>query len=169
MNSLNFQDLYPEIIVLDNGSKDGTFEALGSMLYNKWFKDLHITLMHFGQISMRKYQNMDFVRHKFCTTVKTEYMMFIDADVLIPPYCLKPMLKIMEETPTLGMLGLLYDVMTNHVKMGATMLRTNLVKNLKWRRTDTECQCICCAKDLLIRGFKVEHYPAQTARHLLTF
>lgn len=169
LNALNFQDTYPKIIVLDNGSKDGTFEALESMLINKWFPDLKIELRHFGQISLRKHQNMDLVRHKLCQLVKTKYMMFIDSDVLLPPYVIRPMLEVMEKRKDLGMLGLKYDVNTNHVKMGATILRTRLVKDLVWRRTEKECQCLCCAKEMLVRGFKVEHYQKALARHLLAF
>lgn len=169
LGSLNYQDIYPRIIILDNGSKDGTFEALEGILVNKWFPDLKTELRHFGQISLRKHQNMDLVRHKLCQLVKTKYLMFIDSDVLIPPYCIKPMLKVMEKRKDLGMLGLKYDVNTRHVKIGATILRTELVKDLKWKRTETECQCLCCAKELLIRGFKVEHYDKTQARHLLAF
>jgi glycosyltransferase involved in cell wall biosynthesis len=169
LGSLNFQDIYPRIIVLDNGSKDGTFEALGAILYNKFFPDLNIELRHFGQISLRKFQNMDIVRHKLVELVKTKYMMFIDSDVLLPPYVIRPMLEVMNKRPDVGMLGLKYDVNTNHVKLGATILRTKPVKDLVWRRTDTECQCNCCAKHLLLKGFKVEHYQEQLARHLLAF
>lgn len=166
---LNFQDLYPKIIVLDNGSKDGTFEALCAMQHYRWFPDLKIEIRQFDQVSPQKHRNMDLVRHRLCELVKTEYLMFIDADVLIPPYCIKPMITLMEQRKDLAMLGLKYDVNTSHVKIGATILKTELIKNLKWRRTDTECQCLCVAKDLLIRRYKVEHYPETTARHLKAF
>lgn len=169
LNVLNFQDLYPKIIILDNGSTDGTFEALSAMKVYKWFKDLDIELRCFGQISNRGHQNINFIRHKFCELVKTKYLMFLDSDVLLPPYILKPLLEVIEKREDLGMLGLKYDVNTNHVKMGATILRSALAKNIKWKKTEDACECLNCAKDLLVRGFKVEHYDKQLARHLLSF
>ncbi len=169
LNALNFQDIYPKIIVLDNGSKDGTFEALITMVNNKYFPELNIELTHFGKVTRTKFQNLDLVRHKLCDMVSTRYIMFIDSDVLIPPYSIGPMLEQLEHDNRIGMLGLKYDVNTNHVKLGATILRTELVKNLKWKRTDDECQCLCAAKEVLVKGFTVQHYTKTSARHLRAF
>ena len=169
LNALNFQDIYPKIIVLDNGSKDGTFEALTMMIHNKFFPDLNIELKHFGEITRTTFQNMDSVRHKLCEMVDTKYIMFIDSDVLIPPYCINPMLKKLGHDNRIGMLGLQYDYNATHVKLGATIIRTELAKVVKWKRTDDECQCLCCAKEVLVRGYTVEHYTKTLARHLLAF
>ncbi len=169
LNALNFQDIYPKIIVLDNGSKDGTFEALIMMIKNKYFPDLNIELQFFGEITRTRFQNLDMVRHKLCQLVDTKYIMFIDSDVLIPPYCIKPMLEKLEHDNRIGMLGLKYDVNATHVKLGASIIRTELIKDLKWKRTDDECQCLCAAKEILVRGYLVQHYTKDLARHLKAF
>lgn len=170
LTSLTVQNFLPKIIILDNGSRDGTFEALCVMQKNHWFKKLNFDLRYFGdKVTMRKHQNLDMVRHRFCELVKTKYLMFIDSDVLIPPYCIISMLDHLERHPMLGMLALKVDPKANHVQLGASILRNELLANLEWRRTDTECQCRCVAKHILIQGFDVKDFLDTQARHLLAF
>lgn len=170
LGAFKFQDVYPKIIILENGSRDGTFEALAAMIRNRWFKKLKIDLQFFGSdVTLRKHQNLNMVRHHFCQHVTTPYLMFVDSDVLVPPYCIIPMLDHLDKFPKIGMLALVCDVEAGHVQLGASVLRTELVKDLKWRRQDEECQCICAAKHLLVRGFSVENYTKTSARHLLAF
>lgn len=139
------------------------------MIHNKYFPDLNIELTYFGEITRTRNQNLDLVRHKLIKMVDTELVFWLDTDVNIPPYSLKPMMEMMQHDQRIGMLGLKYDYNTTHVKLGATMIRTELIKDLKWKRTEDECQCICAAKEILVRGYTVQHYTKTLARHLLAF
>lgn len=139
------------------------------MIHNKIFPDLNIELTYFGEVTRTRNQNLDMVRHKLCEMVDTKYIMFLDSDVLIPPHSIKPMLQQLEHDNRIGMIGLKYDYNTTHVKLGASIIRTKLIKDLKWKRTDDECQCLCAAKEILIRGYTVQHYTKTLARHLLAF
>lgn len=170
LNSLNYQNVYPKIIILDNGSKDGTFEALCAMKHNHYFKDLNIELQYIGESpTARRISNLEFVRRKFCEIVDTEFLFFLDSDVLLPPDVINDLIEEMDNDKELGMLGIKYDVNTNHVKVGATLFRTEDIKNQEWDRDEKECQCIKVAKELLVRGKKVKHYDKLQGRHLKAF
>lgn len=168
LNALNYQDIYPKIIVFDNGSIDGTLEAMQTMIKNKVLGDLDVELIDFGEWTGIREQNLDKMRYELSQMVKTKYLMFIDADVLIPPYVIIPMLDQMEKDVNIGMLGLKYDVMAEHVKIGASILRTNLTQGIVWNRENNKCNCLCAIEYMQLRGFKAEHFPT-TARHLLAF
>jgi len=165
---LSYQDCFCRIIIMDNGSKDGTLEAVQAMIKNNIFRDLKVELINFGEWSGVKEKNIEKVRYEFSQVSNTKYLMFIDADVLIPPYVIEGMINTMEKNEKIGMLGLKYDVLSDHVKMGATILRTELAKKIKWKYDEEKCDCLYCAEQIVKMGFSVQHFPV-TARHLLAF
>lgn len=167
LNSLNFQEIYPRILIIDNGSKDGTYEAVEVMIKNKYFGDLDLELHSLKGISGRG-KNIEAIRKKFVDMVETEYLFFLDSDVLLPPNIINNLIGEMDEDKNLGMLGVKYDYKAVHVKMGATIFRTENLKDIKWRMGD-RCECYNCAKDLLMTGHNNKHYDKCLARHLLTF
>ena len=169
LTGLSHQLLRPRILVLDNGSKDGTVEALGAQLKNKWFGNMQLELTKSNAVSGGRTKNIPLVRHLFCQTVITDFLMFLDSDVLIPPNILSPMLELVLARPKLGMLGLRYDPIASHVKLGATIVRTAIVKDHRWKIDPQVCECVRVARFFESGGFTVEHFPDQTARHLRYF
>lgn len=169
LNVYNYQMIYPKILILDNGSRDGTLEALEALIKNKIFPDLDIRLINFGEWSGDKEKNLDKIRYELCQRINTKYIFFNDSDVLIPPYVLPSLINEMEKDKKLGMLGLKYDMKANHVKIGAAIIRTELAKQIQWNRDDEKCNCLCAIEKLKEIGFEVKEYDEALARHLLAF
>jgi len=97
LNSYNYQMIYPKILVIDNGSIDGTLEALQAIIKNKIFPDLEIELINFGEWSGDKKKNIEKMRYELCQRVTSRYVFFNDADVLIPPYVMPSLINEMEK------------------------------------------------------------------------
>lgn len=169
LQGLSMQAVRPLTLVLDNGSRDGTRQAVSTMIRNKWFPNLNLKLETINELSGHASKNIPFVRHKLTDMCKTNFLMFLDSDVLLPPIILQPMIQQMIDNPKLGMLGLLYDPHTNHVKLGATMIRTYLIKDHKWRLEPGKCECVEVSRFIASQGYSVEHFPDQTARHMRYF
>ena len=105
----------------------------------------------------------------FLENVTTPYMMRVDADILLEPNTLKPMLKMLKDDPSIGELNVPYYPSKGHITTDATMWPTALAKSVVWTWNAQGCDCIHVAKQISQRGFKVIQHPYLMARHLKCF
>ena len=168
LDSLMRQEIRPRIIIYDNGSTDGTIELIEAMLRNNVYKDADISFNKTTHVPGGKDKNICFMRFKLTELVNTEFLFFLDSDVMIPPGALKPILLEMKKYKTLGMLGLRYDDNPPHVKMGATILRTELAKKVKYAWDNQGCDCVHTAKQIRSMGHDVAffNFAGERGKHL---
>ncbi len=155
------QNIKLKIHIMDNQSTDGTYEMVQAMIKNKWFGEIEIKLTQ--SVDMKRTKNIPLMRYKLSQETDTEFIMFLDDDVVIPPHSIEKMIEDFK-TDT-GMLGMCYEPYVDHVQMGATIMRTDIAKKINWK-IDEDCECKNCAKDLIDMGLKVEKFTKTNARHL---
>jgi glycosyltransferase involved in cell wall biosynthesis len=162
-----FQECKPKIYIFENGSRDGTLEALCAFKHYNTFPDMDFVIKHFDDIGSIRPKSIELVRKNCCDTAKTKYLMFVDSDVLLPPMAILKLKDEFEQDPKLGMMGIFHYPNEQHVKMGATMLKTELAKKVKWKYDAEGCDCLNAARDIAARGYHVRHHPTLIARHLM--
>jgi len=158
LDSLMTQGFRPKIVVYDNGSTDGTIELIEAMLRNRYYKEADILFKKTNQVPGGKNKNVCFMRYKLTELVETEFMFFLDSDIVLPAGVLKPLLTELKKFKNLGMLGLRYEQNPSHVKMGATALRTELAKKVKYVWDERACECIHAGKEIRSMGYDVAYF-----------
>lgn len=108
--------------------------------------------------------NLETVWKKLTMAVTTPYILYVDADVLLPTGAVRMLLETIKSDLDLAMLGCQYEVVTDHVKMGATICRTEVMRETQWESIG--CPCRFITKYLKSQGYKVEHLPGVYATHL---
>jgi len=160
------QILHLNVLIYDNGSVDGTPEMIRKQIENKWWKFIEIKLLETTERSGGRVLNIPFMRHRLALEAETEYIFFLDADVMIPPLALETVFNEFENRKYIGMLGIRYEPMHDHVTMGATFMKTEVARKIKWTLTTDACECLNCIKDLQGLGLLSEYHPYLTARHI---
>lgn len=134
-------DLSTEIIVVDNGSKDGTPEAIRSQFPN-------VTLIeNRANLGFAKANNIGMALSR------GKYVCLVNSDVVIPAGCLEKMVEFMEANPKIGVLG--PKMLSPDGGVGASVMRLPTVWNT-----------LCCALGLhtifprsaLLGGFSMDAY-----------
>jgi len=165
LDCLRYQGMErPKIIISDNGSKDGTLEMLRAMIKNKWFP-FDIKIQQFLERIGGMILNVPHMRFRLSEALKTPFVFWLDSDVLLTPYALPTLVKEMKKRKNLGMLGIRYEPLANHVKMGAVLMKSEVAKEVKWR-IDKLCECTNCCNQLTLKGLKTEYHKTLQARHL---
>jgi len=95
--------------------------------------------------------------------------MFLDSDVLLAPNSLVPLLAKLKRDGSLGMLGIRYEPLATHVKMGATMMRAAVAKGIDWKFENDKCECVCAAESVKALDLQVKHHDSLQAYHLKYF
>lgn len=150
------------IKIMDNDSKDGSLEMIQTAIKNKWFGEVDIKISE-APDRVRKL-NILLMRYKLAQSVDTEFIMFIDADVILYPNTVSEMLKEFKENT--GMMGVCYVPYTDHVRIGATIMRSEVAKKINWRMDKENCECKNCANQLKEMGLETIGFKGATAQHL---
>lgn len=134
--------LSTEVVVVDNGSTDGTPEAIRAQFPN-------VTLIE-------NHANLGFARANNIGMAlsRGQYVCLVNSDVVIPEGCLEPMIEFMEAHPEIGVLG--PKMLSPDGRVGASVMRLPTVWNT-----------LCCALGLhsifprsaLLGGFSMDAYP----------
>ncbi|MFA5175676.1 MAG: glycosyltransferase family 2 protein [Candidatus Nanoarchaeia archaeon] len=140
-----------EVIVVDNGSTDGTLELL-----NKKYSFVKV-------ITNKKNVGAAQARNQAYQISKGKYLWFLDSDsIVLSKDCLKTMLKILKENPKIGQLGGEKITLGNETKIRISNSAINqdgtflYLDNCKLRETDYIATSNCIMlKELLYkcRGF----------------
>ena len=134
-----------EVIVVDNGSRDGTPEAIREQFPN-------VTLIeNQANLGFAKANNLGMARSR------GKYVCLINSDVVVPAGCLERMLAFMEAHPEIGILG--PKMLSPDGSIGASVARLPTVWNT-----------LCCALGLnsifphsrLLGGFAMDGYAYDT-------
>jgi len=158
------QGIIPNIEVIDTGSKDGCLEMIDKQIENKHWFPAKISLKR-EKINLNKHETKAWYRTKVVKECKTKYLMFLNASVLLPPYCLRPMIEHLAADTNLAMIGLRYDPNAYHIQMGAAVFKTAIAKQLDWK-PGKQCACRTVRDQLVSMGYKIEQADDMLALHL---
>lgn len=153
------------VLIYDNGSRDGTIELVQAWINRHIPPGLKIQMKQYKQIPGGKSQNIPYMRGNLARDVKTPYLFWLDADVIIPPRTLNNLLADFKADETLELYGVRYDPRCDHVQMGATIMRTEIAQKVQWRWGEF-CDCKTLATDLVTMGKRTDVHPALQATHL---
>jgi len=170
------------LIIAENGSTDGS---------QCWIRDMRqpsVTLKYwcqfFGQIMVVEVsQNEEYpvenksrelfnIRECFRTMfpkVQTPYLLMVDADVEAPRGAVRTMLETLKQDEEIGMVGIQYDLATDHVKHGMAMLSTTLALDLVQRlEMKPPYTCMCSQLTRMVResNKKAVNLSPLSARHM---
>lgn len=107
---------------------------------------------------------------KLCGTAS--WVMFVDDDVVLGDDCIFQLLRQLQRSPHLGAAGADYsndrarEERRGHIGLGATLWRRNVVTRLRFRATESLCECWCAAHDLRHNGIEIAYIDEAHARHL---
>lgn len=172
-----------QVIAYDNGSTDGTIGLMGELfarnyyLFKKAQERNNLILNFFTGIhhnDKHPYQNAMITRKHIASLTKTEYVFFLDSDVLLPPEAIPQLLKDFKKIKNCGEMGIRYepDSAHKHVMMGATLWRTqDFLKIPEFKDWDCKktCDCNFCVKEVEKMGKIAMYHPDLMARHLKHF
>lgn len=162
---LLYQNFIGKIIILDCGSKDGTYELLKTQIKNNIYNPLEIELIKKRMNNKKKLDRKKYARNILCNNVNTKYTMFLSANILLPQSAINMLYKEMEEDKELDMISLKYDIDVYHIQLGATMIKTEISKNINWFMAG-DCSCRTLREQLMLRGSKFKNHESMTATHL---
>ncbi|HOK95544.1 MAG TPA: glycosyltransferase family A protein [Anaerohalosphaeraceae bacterium] len=171
LQRLLHQDVKPTILMIDNGSKDGTVEMLQAVIDNKWFGAADIVLQTAPQLLGGREKNIPYMRHKLAQAVETEYLFFLDSDVLLQGHCLLDLKEYMDEDANRKGVAVRYDPLADHVQFGAILMKTQIAKQIKWNTGEGKCECRWAVESLkeMNPDWYVTLHPDYQAMHLKGF
>jgi glycosyltransferase involved in cell wall biosynthesis len=165
------QDVTPKILVMDNGSKDGTVEMLQAAIDNGCFGKLNIRIQSVQRLLGGRDKNIPYVRFKICQAVDSEYLFFVDSDVLLPAHCTLGLKQMMDEDPNIVGAGIRVDPLADHIQMAAVLFKSEIIKQIRWNCVDGKCECRCALESLqqLNPKYRIALHPVFQAMHLKGF
>ncbi len=168
-----------KLLICDNDSTDGTEDLLRVPYFLDTIADmgLHdvdlLTMPASAAPGLQgQYENWARMWALFLMKVKTQYMVSLDADVLIPQQGLYAMLSGITGWSSLGGYGIEYPVrpgstkVHDHVAMGCTIYRTEILRDIGGLNHDKRCQCRWLQEEMEARGWEVRHVPRLRAKHI---
>lgn len=165
------QDISPKVLIIDNGSKDGTLEMLEAAISNNWFGAADIQVETAPQLMGGPGKNIPYVRHKLAQAAETEYLFFLDSDVLLPTHCMLGLKQYFDEDSNRVGVAIRYEPLVDHVQFGAILMETEVAKRIKWNNGDGKCECRWAIESLKAMNpeWDVVTHPHYQAMHLKGF
>lgn len=169
MKRLLLQNIVPNVLIYDLGSNDGTPEMIEIQIKNHFFSKMKLELKRDNLSKLGKTVARQKSREKIAEIANTKYIMFLDADVLLPHFCILPMLEELGSDDKLAMISLIYEpvsVSRLHIQLGASILKTEIAKQLKYDLYRESCTCSNVQESIDILGYKSKHDTRFLATHL---
>jgi len=166
------QSVPVHVRVFVSNSTDGTQEWLLAdatrEAYLGKFRDFETIVMpdkteHAKEL--RKHKSLEHTYKKAFTEAETEFVLTLDADVMLPPGGLRHLVEHLWAHKGLAGYGFRYDFKVDHLQMGCTLWRTSALKELNWSR-DKRCICHWLNDTLTAQGWTLAHAEYTSARHL---
>lgn len=125
------------------------------------------TFRYLGDIPFRdRLDNLQaHARAKACAEARTDWVFFLDADVLLDPGTLRRLLAIAKDGDGIGAWCVRYNHVTDHPQWGATLMRTQLAREVGFNGNNV-CGCVNLRKDLAQRGLQMVEVEGLSAMHL---
>lgn len=173
------QGIPVEMFITENQSIDGSQDFIrglrdASVTRDSWLKRSgwrHLQVFEVEQEDglnwrfPREYANLRNSFQQMFAKVTTEYVLTLDSDVDLPAGSVRSMLEAMKRDPKLGIVGIMYDYATDHVKHGLSMMRAADARMWASRLTIDGCLCSQWCRMAGDAGYKVINMPGITARH----
>lgn len=157
-----------KVIIWDNGSTDGTIGYVQDVWANNHFtkkaQDKNsLVIQFFSKPQNNKnhpYVNAMYARKQLAKLVKTEYVFFLDPDVLIKPLSLPRLHQELLDT-NVDYIGMKYEPdaldhpMHKHIMLGATLWKTDVFLKLPdCTNKDMQqgCDCNFCNREVIKLG-----------------
>jgi len=161
------QGINPKVIIMDNGSVDGTYEMLDTAIKNKWYGGLSIEIHKCERVDAEPKINKCLVRQKLAQMAKTKYTFWLDDDVLLPSFGIRQMLDEIIRMPKCGCLAMQYQAFTPHISIGATLMLTEVSNKIKWQINGREpCECNDAMDQIRKMNYDVMYFKRVMAREL---
>lgn len=158
-----------KVIIADNGSKDGSAELVQTVIKNNWFPRLQIRFIQAGKPSNDRWESIYYMRQLLVKSVDTDYMMFVDGDIILSPNTLKPTLRYLKDHPKIGGLNVRFAPGKDHVPTASTMYKTDVIKKCEWKPGKFICDCLDILTQLNLLGYSSEYMPEIQCRHFKSF
>jgi hypothetical protein len=99
------------------------------------------------------------------------YALFLDSDVVLPPFGIEQLLYGLLFNPRYAALGINYQdevhsPWPDHVAMGATLFYRPILERIQFRVEPGVCECYCCCQDIRRMGYLIGYLPGLRAEHL---
>jgi hypothetical protein len=98
------------------------------------------------------------------------YVMFLDADVILPPGGIEALIRGLIFDPRYAALGISYEEPVPpgamHVAMGAVLFLRPILARIEFRAEPDRCECLSCCEDIRRMGYRIDYLPGFRARHL---
>ena len=166
LKALANQGVNPKVVVMDNGSEDGTHEMLEAAIKNKWFKGMHVELHKLERLDGGPKENKCNIRTALAKMADTKYTFWLDDDILLPSFAIRQMLDEIAKFPTCGIMAIQYQAFTPHIAIGATIMPTEISKKIKWTTNGQPCECSSAVKQIQEMGYRPMHFKRTMARDL---
>ena len=142
--------------------------ALGAIAKNDiWKQDFQFASFKFVRVVpdfRDKLRNLCESRKTLVQTVETKYLLWVDADVMVPVGGVRRLREELEADSGLGFVGIPYTYHLDHVQNGCTMMPTELAKKLTW--APVRCSCYQACQEVTTLGYKVKQVEDLWATHL---
>ena len=168
------QGVKSKIIIMDHGSIDGTFEMLTKSKENGYYGDLDIEILQLERKSDDPKINKCDIRTELGKLPTTKYTFWLDDDIKLPSYSLRKILDDMIRDPKIGMHAIIYqhqsspDPKQQHYGIGATMMPTKILKDIRWECGMLSCECQNTRIQIEKMGLKTGNLTGVTAINLST-
>jgi hypothetical protein len=122
-----------------------------------------------------RWQTIARARNKGKRQGSAPWVMFVDDDVVLDPWCVARLVDGLSRRPAFAALAADYNKEMSsgwehwdyprHVGMGATLFHREHLDRLTFRWETDKCECQCCCDDLRGAGLAIGYLPEAGARH----
>jgi cellulose synthase/poly-beta-1,6-N-acetylglucosamine synthase-like glycosyltransferase len=176
------QSLPLNLIIAENGSEDGVQCFIRdlrqpSVTLRYWshrFRQIMVVEVPQNEEYPVENKSREFFNIRECfremfAKVQTPYVLTVDADVEAPRGSVRTMLEALKQDSELALVGIQYDLETDHVKHGLSMMSTELARDLATRlemRPPYTCMCSQFTRMVRDANRKAVNLSPLSARHL---
>lgn len=157
-------------LMCDTGSIDFTPELIVGQLKAGWWTlgcfgtQLDIEVIGIKEDLKQKSLNIVAGIKESIEKITTPYFMRVDADIMLGRDTLRPLLHYFKANEShLGMLGVRYMPVRNHITTSCTLFRTEVAKKLVWQWDKAGCDCLHAINQLRGLGLAAEFHPTLIA------